>query len=109
MWSLTLPRAKRISGSKKFRFVTQKRRFQHYLPKAVIQQLISFLLPYQSRTNSILCQTLSIRTDSASTRSLSASFPIPEPFIVRMPLWVTALPALEGTYTICAETLSIVE
>jgi hypothetical protein len=46
-----------------------------FAPKAVIQQLISFLLPYQSRTNSILGQTLSIRTDSASTHSLSASFP----------------------------------
>ena len=42
MWSLTSPRAKRISGSKKFSFVTPKGLFQHYLPGTDIGDAFEF-------------------------------------------------------------------
>jgi hypothetical protein len=43
IWSLTLPRAKRISGSGNIRSSSKKRLFQHYLPTTEVAAIHQFV------------------------------------------------------------------
>ncbi len=71
MWSLTSPRVGRTSGAKKFSFVSQKRLFQQYRPKADIAPPINLRRPSCVRTagpRSEIQTWLKLRTRPRSVR-----------------------------------------